>query len=406
MDEGSNSDPVSRLLPGHPPRNIDPLLAAIADQAVRADHSRRIDPDLITALKASDMMRLSATPEIGGADASVLQIGRELEAIAARCTSTAWTMWNHLAVFHLFVGTLGPDQADLLTGIVERRQWVCFPAGAGSGVAGVIDGDEIRLTGRGSFSSGGQYADWSGVVFAICDGRGQRVEPLDLRFTVVALDDAGVRIDPTWDGSAVRASATDDVHYDDARVPIGRCVPWFGANRAETLREVPVVSHRYREDWVGLSDLWLGWMGVGLVGAALAEATASIRDRRSIMGQAMVTRPTIQVNLGHAAALVAAAAATMETGCNEVDRRIQAGTTPTEADYLRQMALATSALDQLSRAMDLLLRSQGGNGLREGGSFERRWRDFQAMPLHINAHQDRTHHQLGRFVLGEALDPF
>jgi hypothetical protein len=56
--------------------------------------------------------------------------------------------------------------------------------------------------------------------------------------------------------------------------------------------------------------------------------------------------------------------------------------------------------------MALLLRSQGGNGLREGGSFERRWRDFQAMPLHINAHRDRVHHQLGRYILGEELEPF
>jgi hypothetical protein len=40
-------------------------------------------------------------------------------------------------------------------------------------------------------------------------------------------------------------------------------------------------------------------------------------------------------------------------------------------------------------AMRLILRVLGGNGLREGGSFERRYRDFQAMPLHINAHRDR-----------------
>jgi 3-hydroxy-9,10-secoandrosta-1,3,5(10)-triene-9,17-dione monooxygenase len=406
VDEATNDDPLARFLPGGPARIVEALLPGIAAQAEQADSTRRIDADLIAALKASDVMRLAGAREIGGLEASILQIGRALEAIAANCTSTAWVLWNHLAVFHLFAGTLGPDHAELLTGIVERHEWVCFPAGAGSGVTGVIDGDEVRLNGRGSFSSGGQYADWAGVVFVVSDEHGQRVEPLDLRFTVVALDGPGVRIDPTWDGSAVRASATDDVHYDDVSVPLDRCARWFGANRAETLREVPVVSHRYREDWVGISDIWLGWMGVGLVRAALDEATASIRHRRSILGKAMVTRPTIQVNLGRAAALVAAAAATMETACSQVDRRIEAERTPTEADYLRQMALGASALNQLGEAMDLLLRSQGGNGLREGASFERRWRDFQAMPLHINAHQDRVHHQLGRFVLGEELEPF
>jgi alkylation response protein AidB-like acyl-CoA dehydrogenase len=169
---------------------------------------------------------------------------------------------------------------------------------------------------------------------------------------------------------------------------------------------MPVVSHRYREDWVGLSDIWLGWMGVGLVRAALEEAAVEFRDRRSIMGKAMVIRPTVQVNLGQAAALVAAAEATMDTACREVDERIEAETVPDEADHLRQMALAASALTQLEDALGLIQRSMGGNGLRERASFNRRFRDFQAMPLHINAHRDRVHHQLGRFVLGQELEPF
>lgn len=408
LDQGGNSvaDPVGAFLPGGPALLVDPFLTAIEAQAVQADATRQLDREMIAEVKASDVLRMAATREIGGVEASVLQIGQELEAVAARCPSTGWVLWNHLAVFHLFVGTLGPAHADLLRGIAERGESVCFPAGAGSGIVGVVEGDHVRINGRGAFSTGGRYADHTGVVFVVVDDEGQRAEPMDLRFSVVPLRTDGIKIDPTWDGSGLRASATDDIHYTDVVVPVDRCVSWFGANRAESLREVPVISHRYREDWVGVSDLWLGWMGIGLVRAALDEATAEIRTRRSIMGKAMVTRPTVQVNLGKAAALIAAAAATMEHGCGEVDRRIEAEVVSTEADYLRQMALATAALSQLDEAMNLLQRCQGGNGLRESGSFNRRYRDFQAMPLHINAHQDRVHHQLGRFVLGEELEPF
>lgn len=385
---------------------VGPLLDAIGAQATRADACRSIDPGVIDALKASEVMKLAASTNLGGRQASILQIGRELEAISAHCGSTAWTMWNHLAVFHLFVGSLGPDHHDLLADIVAGGEWVCFPAGAGSGVTGVFHGDAVRLEGRGAFASGGRYADWAGVVFRVVGADGIPVEPLDLRFTVVRTDHEGVSIDPTWDGSAVRASATDDIHYHDVVVPLDRCVQWYGANRAEALRTVPVVAERYREDWVGLSDVWLGWMAVGLARAALDEATGQIRDRRSIMGKRMVIRPTVQVNLGHAAALIAAAAGTVETACRQVDERIVAARSPTPADELRQMAMATSAINQIGEAMQLLLRTQGGNGLRETTDFQRRWRDFQAMPLHINAHQDRVHHQLGRFVLGEELEPF
>lgn len=391
---------------------VGPALAVIEAHAEEADRTRSINPAVIQAVKATGALRLAATGELAGAPASFAQIGRELEAVAARCTSTAWCLWNHLGVFHLFVGALGPDQAPLLAEMVRRDEWVCFPAGAGSGVYGTLhpggtdSTGSATLVGKGSFGSGSRYADWAGVVFAVLDAEGQPRRPLDLRFTVVPLDDPAVRVRPTWDGSAVRASATDDIDYDGVAVPLSRCVPWFGANRAETLREVPVVAHRYREDWVGIGDVWLAQMGVGLARAALAEAAASITTRRAIMGRAMVTRPSVQLNLGRAATLIAAARATVDAAAREIDDRVAGERPPTEGDYLRQMAVSTAALDQLAEAMALILRSSGGNGLRESASLERRWRDFQAMPLHINAHVDRVTHQVGRFTLGEELEPF
>lgn len=399
-------DRAAALVP--PPGHLvsAPLLTMIEDQAVAADRTRTLDGEMIAALKQSDVVRLAASTNIGGVEASVLQIGRELEAIAAACASTAWVMWNHVSVFHLFVGCLGPEYEEWLRKQVVAGETVCFGAGAGSGVRGVIEGDQVRLNGQGSFSTGGRYADWTGVAFVVVDDEGNRVEPLDLRFTIVRIDDEAIKIDPNWDGSGVRASATDDIHYTDLVAPLERCVPWYGANRAETLREVPVVSPRYREDWVGLSDVWLAWMGVGLVQAALTEAVATVRSRRSILGKRMVTHPTVQLNLGRAGSLLCAAAAAAEAACRQVDERIAEGLVPTEADYLRQMAQSSAALRQLGEAMELLQRSQGGNGLRESGSFERRYRDFQPMLLHINAHPDRVDLRLGRHMLGEAQDPF
>ena len=87
--------------------------------------------------------------------------------------------------------------------------------------------------------------------------------------------------------------------------------------------------------------------------------------------------------------------------------RIEAGITPTEADYLRQLSYPMVALRLCDEALRLLLQVQGGNGLREGGWFERRYRDFQAMPLHINAHPDRVSELMGKFRHGLTNDaPF
>ena len=189
-------------------------------------------------------------------------------------------------------------------------------------------------------------------------------------------------------------------------MPLDRCVPWYGANRAESLRSVPVIHHRYREDWVGISDLWLGWMAAGLVRRAIQEIAESTRERRVIMGGKMVEKPTAQINIGRATSLLSSARAAEEYARHENDQRIESNTVPTEADYLRQMSIISMSVEQLAEAMQLLERTQGGNGLREGGTFERRYRDFRAMPLHINVHQDRVTHQIGRFVLDIERDPF
>ena len=385
-----------------------PLLARIAEQAAQADRTRSVDPDVIQALKQTDVMRLSATRNIGGVEASIGQIARELEAVSARCASTAWCLWNHLCVFHFIVAQMGPDAADLLQQIVENREWVSFPAGAGTSVRGRRDGDRVIINGRASFASGSRYGEWAACLFALSEGETKPEGKPDLRFTLVRTDAPGVSIDPTWNSMSLRASATDHINYESVSIPASLLRP-FPLDFRYTFRDphTPVIAQRYREDWVALSDLWLGAQAVGLATAALEEACAELSDRIAIFGVRVAERPAVQLHIGQAGASISAARAVIETGCAETDARIEARISPTETDYLRQLSYSMVALRLCDEAMRLLLRVQGGNGLRESGSFERRYRDFQAMPLHINAHPDRVAELLGKYLLGQANDaPF
>ncbi|MFM7536366.1 MAG: acyl-CoA dehydrogenase family protein [Acidimicrobiales bacterium] len=381
------------------------LLPAIAAQAAEADRTRTVAPEVIAGLKASSILAMSASTEVGGLGSGVGAIADELEAIAAACGSTAWCLWNHLCVFHLYAGALGAAHVELLTGIVDRHEWVCFPAGAGSQAYGRLDEatGEVSLHGPTTFGSGSRYGEWAAVAFALVDpATGRPGSPPDLRFTVVRLDHPGVAVEPTWDGMALRASATDTVRYDGASVPLERCVPWYAANRSEAMRrqDRPMVHHRYREDWVGLSDLWLAAQACGVARAAIEDAAAGVRSRRAIMGTAMTELPMVPLRLGEAVAMVSTARAAVSVGCAEVDERIAAHVAPTEDDLVRQLALSAQALRLCRNAMDEVLTVLGGNGLREGGSFERRYRDVTAMPLHINAHPDRVYDRAGRALLG------
>lgn len=373
---------------------LAPVLDLIEAHASEADNQRSVAPAVIAALKANDIMRFTAAQCLGGLNRSVSDTGLELEAVASRCTSTAWVLWNHLCTFHLFAGLLGPAQEAYLSGLVAAHQWVCFPAGASTGVQGQVDGDEIMLEGKGAFGSGARYADFAGVSFVM----DSRKSP---QFALVPLQDNRVRIDADWQAMSLRGSATDTVYYEGSAVKQAQVVP-FPLMYRVAFRDPtrPMLHARYREDWVALSDLWLGLMAVGLVQACLDEVSFGIRDRVAIMGVQVAQRPLVQVNLGQAQVNVNAARDTVLVALEQTDERIIAQRIPTEADYLRQLAASVAALQLCSQAMQLLQRVMGGNGLREGPAFERRLRDFQAMPLHINAHQDRVNEQVGRNLLG------
>ncbi len=376
---------------------VAPLLSMISAQAAEADRTRSVSAEVIAGIKKTDLMRLTASAEIGGLGERIVTIGGELEATATACASTAWCLWNHLCTYHLFCGLLGPAHHDFLRGIVERHEWVCFPAGAGTGVKAKVDDAGFTLHGVAAFGSGSRYSEWAGVSFVPESPETNR-KP---EFTMVDLRAHGVRIDPTWNAMSLRASSTDHVHYEGVRQPAELRVP-FPFRYRELFREpsYPMIHSRYREDWVALSDLWLGAMAVGVADASLRDCAESIKSRIAIMGTKMVERPTIHVNLGSAKAAINAARDTVYAAMAETDQRIESGTTPTEPDYLRQLAASMQAISLCDEAMRLILRVLGGNGLREGTDFERRYRDFQAMPLHINAHRDRVTEQVGRHLLG------
>ena len=373
---------------------VTPLLELIGAQAQHADQTRSVSNEVISALKNNVIMGFTAAEVIGGSDQSVVRVGLELEAVAAQCTSTAWVLWNHLATFHLFAGMLGPQNQEQLSDVVNSSQWVCFPAGASTGIRGEVDGDKVILTGKAAFGSGARYAEWAGASFVMA---GQDKPS----FALVPLNQTGVRIDADWNAMSLRASATDTVYYEGASVDASRVVPFHFMYRKVFRRaDYPVIHNKYREDWVALSDVWLGMMAVGVVSAALDEVSQGIKDRIAIGGVKVAQRPTVHVNLGHAKAKLQAARDTVLAACGETDARIAGDVVPDENDYLRQLGAATTSLSLCDDALRLMQRVMGGNGLREGVDFERRLRDFQAMPLHINAHQDRVSEQIGRHLLG------
>ena len=129
------------------------VIDTIAAQATEADRSRTVSAEAIAALRSSPVMGMTAAKSLGGSDASCIEIAKVLGEVATACSSTAWCLWNHLSTFHLFCGLLGPDHSAQLSNIVHASEWVCFPAGASTGVRSETDDtrQELILNGKAAF---------------------------------------------------------------------------------------------------------------------------------------------------------------------------------------------------------------------------------------------------------------
>ena len=204
-----------------PSKYISPLLDKMSAQAVTADESRSLSNELVSQIKRNDIMQLSASPELGGLNETMLNIANELRDVASRCTSTAWCLWNHLCTFHHFAGLLGPQNSDILKELVTNREWVCFPAGATSDVTATRKEDKVVLDGVAAFGSGCRYADWAGVIFD--EKKNESAGP---QFALADLHSSEVRIEQTWEAMSLRASATDHIHYEGLAIDNARTVPW------------------------------------------------------------------------------------------------------------------------------------------------------------------------------------
>ena len=380
---------------------VTTLLDDVAAQAATSDATRTIPIDVISAIKKNDVMRMTACEELGGLNSSLVEIGHEVGALAPCCTSTAWIVWNHLCLFHHFSGLLGVDHKEFLKSIVTNGHLITQGVGPGTAVTGSRKNGQVLVDGVTAYATGCRYSDWTGVAFI---EQGRR----DLQFTLVDMTNPKVRVDPTWEAMSVRASATDHVYIDKVEVPEDHVVAWPMKDR-EMYRDPNrlMIHQRYRDCWTALASMLMGVMASKVAETCLEEISRDYRGRVAVFGVKWAERPLVQVNLGRARALINAAADSAYAALQETDDRVAEETNPTEEFFLRQVLAGMQAIQFCDEAMKLMQRVLGAHGLQESTNFERRFRDFQAMPLHIIPHVDRVTEQSGKNMLGiETDNPF
>jgi alkylation response protein AidB-like acyl-CoA dehydrogenase len=392
------------LAPALPPLALDTLPGVVADLAARAEQHDRdgsFPQESIAGVHEAGLLTATVAAQYGGPGAGLAATVEILRALGSADPSvalvTAMTLFTHAAQaaavrsgapgwpqrhYHSLLrdSAEGPALVNALR--VEPELGTPARGGLPATVARLDErtGDWL-LTGHKIFSTGAVGLRWL-AVWARTDEQVPRVGSFLLRAPEPGLI-PGVRIEATWDHLGLRASRSDDVHFDSVRVP---------ADAASGLIDPAATDPRRDPGLAVWNNLGLTALYLGVAESARDWLLGFLNTRTpSALGRPLATVPRFQDEVGQIEAQLTAAA-DLVTG---LALRHDAGDPRAAAHAPAAKLIGTrAAIDAVQRAVALV----GNNALTRRNPLERHLRDVLCARVHT-PQDDSIIGTLGRAAL-------
>lgn len=366
----------------------------LAERAADHDRAGTFPAEDFADLRRAGLLGLMAPARLGGFGASFAEYAAVAASLARGAGATALIFNMHASV----TGALAQTPDDLI------RQWgapesffaardAALRAAAEGALYGVAMSERgtgsrlsrtatayrrtdrgFRVSGSKAFVSGAGHVDAYLVTARDPDAEEPRVS----YFLVPAGE--GIRVEQTWDSLGMRATGSQDVHFDVEVAPEAL----LGGMEGLTLLLAQVMPQ-----WLVAS---YAAVYVGVARSAV-DAAAGQADERGL-GRL----PAVRARLGRADAAVAAAELVVAEAAARIDRA------PGDPDTNRWVWRAKLvAGDTASRVASSLLEAAGASATRRGNPLERLYRDARCGALQP-ATSDVCADWLGTAALGEDPD--
>ncbi len=374
--------------------DIRQLAPQFAARAAEFEAQRRIPPDVVEIFRSIGIFRMFVPHSHDGMELDLLS-GLEVISTLARIDgSLGWAaMVGGTAT--LATPLLPRETYDL---IYRNGPDVTFAGTAQpSGTAERAPGG-WRVTGRWSFASSCENADW---MFAACimteDGKplpgpaGAEGPPL-MRGLVLPSRDW--QIEDTWYVAGLKATGSHHIALKDAFVP--------DANLLDIFAGVPCQPGPLYQALLPVIPLMHDAVHVGIAEGSLDDLVAMARTGRQQLRAAVSMQESeiFQYQLGRTAADVRAARTALQAQAASHWQHALAGTlkTPELTVEATQSGVWISAT--CCRAVDACFTLGGGSALYESSPLQRRLRDMHTAAQHASV-QQRHYVDGGRLLLGK-----
>ena len=362
------------------------LLAAAADTAVvaaahadEAEAMRRLPDVTVDALIAGRLMRMCVPAAYDGPGADPMTLVEAIETVAAADGAAGWCS-NIASTTSSLSMMLPPDVAkELYSDPAIVTGGVFAPNGRG-----VVDGEQVRVTGRWQWGSGTQHCRWvlGGVE---CD---------DETFRLCFFDVADVSFHDTWFASGLRGTGSLDFSVDDVAVPLERTVQ-PGVSRPTI--DVPLAAFPN----FALLAAGIAAVGLGVARHALDELLVLAEGKRpQFSSRTLAENPFTQIELARAEARLRAGRAFLLDELSSAWEVAVAGGPIELASRVAIRLACVNATDAAVAATDAAYTLAGGSSVYSSNVLQRCLRDVHVTTQHLMV-APKLNETLGKLLLGQ-----
>lgn len=344
------------------------LVTAAASLAARhagaAERDRTLSREVAAALIRAGFARHFVPRAFGGTAGAFAELLDAVAEVGESCAAAAW--WAALQAAHgrLAAHLPPPVLAELWSESPDIPVAAAVVPPAGELTAGP---GGHRLSGRWSFASGVDHADW--ILLSTTENT---VDGPRLRIVAVPRQD--IDIHDTWDSCGLRGTGSHSLTVTDAHIPAHRTVP---REQVEGGLADEEAARCHRIPYALVASLLFAAPALGAARGALRAWTELTLARTTAAGRPALEDGTAQQILARSSAEIDAAQLLLERAALRADTAaLQA---PPTALNQRDCAVA---IDMLVTAVERLLRSGGARAQAPDSALQRLWRDIHAAAGH------------------------
>lgn len=342
------------------------LAPVLRERAFDAEQARRISNETIEDLKSAGLFRALQPALYGGAEVDPQVFMEIAMIIGSACPSTGW-VYAVVGVHNWQVALMPKQAQDEVWG--EDQDTLISSSYTPRGTVEIVEGG-YRVSGRWSFSSGSDHAQWVILGGAATEENGT------VRRLCFLLPRTDYVVDDVWHVAGLRGTGSNDVVVDDAFVPEHR-------THAYTSGSVTSESPIYQLPFASVFTFGITAPLLGAAQGALDEHVQWTAERvRITRGTRVAEEPFSQARVAEAFGELDGARLQMMRDLDEMmDLARDGKQIPIEVrargrmDQVRATQLAASAVDRV-------FQNSGGRALHELNPIQRAWRDIHAASLH------------------------